>query len=239
MKVGGGRIATSLVSSSGMGPVLNAVYAVLRKQPAGQAPPPAAAAAAAAAAGAAGAAAAHADMAAAGAYQAKRLAVLVQKLALCVGTGHISEERLTERLSTPIEQVCYECIDKAQRVESAASLRSTRAALYASGLVQGSMSALNGMLGKKGDRKKKKKEAPPSDPRDPRHEKLIGPTQRLGERLVDLVEPHLSCRSISELDAFFDFITSFAFIEHFFTAEAVRPEREAIIAAMSESYNYY
>ena len=62
---------------------------------------------------------------------------------------------------------------------------------------------------------------------------------KLREKVVALLEPHLSCKSIAELDAFFDFITRTAFIEQFFASDELKAERELIVETMSQSYDYW
>ena len=73
---------------------------------------------------------------------------------------------------------------------------------------------------------------PASDPADPRHERLATHLGTVKEGLVDLLEPHLSFKSIGELDVLFDFWCSYEVLETFCTSEQLADERAAIIQSM-------
>jgi len=76
--------------------------------------------------------------------------------------------------------------------------------------------------------------APPTgaDPSDPAHGECVESLLNLKEALVRLLQSHLSYRSIEDLDSLFDFWSSGAVLDAFFTSEELQDERAQIMAAL-------
>ena len=161
-------------------------------------------------------------MHATGEARVQELRTLLQKASICVAVGRLNTAGISAALEELPVEACAAFVASSQRIE-AMQRRRRMLADYA---------AFNG---------DDARTPPPmtasasADPKDPTHSELVAAVRALGEAVAVLLAPHLSGKSIQSFEALVDFWCTPAYLEAFWTSEAIEGDRELMLAVMTET----